>query len=158
MRILSKNGFTWLGLGGAYGILAGVIAIPPLRGLHAPFTAIADNDAVYAAQALLFNANLPQTYFDHTGYLFSLLLAGWLDLSHSLGFIPLADMQTLFLSSEPFGQLFQPVVVSGRIFLIFQAIVMVLTFSYGVFLLTKDKRLAFLAGVVLMGNPFTLIQ
>ncbi len=126
-----------------------IVSIPLLRGIHAPFTDVSDNDEVLLGQALLFNAGLPQTYFDHTAYTFSLLLSIWLKFSYWTGSIPIVDMHQLLLSTRPFGSLFAPLVYSGRIFIIILAIIFVVSFSRGLFLLTRDKILSGVLGLFL---------
>ncbi|MBF0286531.1 MAG: hypothetical protein HQM14_01820 [SAR324 cluster bacterium] len=149
MRLISKHSQKIISLFFMLSIVGIIASIPLLRGIHAPFTDVSDNDEVMLGQALLFNAGLPQTYFDHTAYTFSLLLSFWLKFAYWISAIPLVDMHQLLLSTGPFGSLFAPLVYSGRIFIIILAIVFVISFTGGLFLLTKDKILSCALGLLL---------
>ena len=56
-----------------------------LVGFSMPYWKIADQDLTLAYNGLLLNDGRAQEYFDHTGYLYHLLLAAWYRLLHWLG-------------------------------------------------------------------------
>ncbi len=64
-------------------------------GFRLPYWAHADQDLVLAYHGLLFNEGLPQEYFDHPGYTYFLVIAGWYRLLHALGLLPVATLSAL---------------------------------------------------------------
>ena len=135
-----------------------VLSFSLTRGFNAPFTANGDADANYLSQALRFNAGVPQSYFDHTGYLLILVLSFWLKFSFKVGMIPIADILSLAESQEPFGQSFAPLVYSARIFSLIFALLFVFSFIGGVYFITKRKRLSLLVGLTLATSQGVAIQ
>jgi len=139
-------------------IVVVLISYPNTRDFNAPFTASGDADANYISQALRFNAGVPQTYFDHTGYLLILALSLWIKISRFIGLVPVDDILSLVESQEPFGQSFAPLVYSARIFSLIFALIFVSCFVGGVYILTKRKRLSLLAGLSLASTQGVAIQ
>jgi len=139
-------------------IVGVVFSYPSSRDFNAPFTASGDADANYISQALRFNAGVPQTYFDHTGYLLILALSFWLKFSRYIGLVPFDDILSLVNSQEPFGQSFAQLVYSARIFSLIFALLFVFCFVGGVYLLSKSIRLSLLGGLTLASTQGVAIQ
>src|SRR5215813_2739776 len=74
-----------------------------LVGLLMPYWKIADQDLALGYQGLLLNDGRGQEYFDHTGYLYHLLLAAWYRLLHWLGVLPVHVLSELPASSDVAG-------------------------------------------------------
>lgn len=80
-------------------VCAGLMALVGVSawtfGFHAPYWRNADQDLVLAYHGLLFNEGLPQEYFDHPGYTYFLVIAGWYKLLHALGLLPIVTVSGL---------------------------------------------------------------
>src|SRR5262244_1673616 len=63
-------------------IAAGMAVSLLLIGFSMPYWKIADQDLPLAYNGLLLNDGRAQEYFDHTGYLYDLLLAAWYRVLH----------------------------------------------------------------------------
>jgi len=57
------------------------------RNIFALYSSISDADSIYSGQAILFNSGLKQTYTDHTGYFYILLLSWWHKVAYFFGFL-----------------------------------------------------------------------
>ena len=96
-------------------ISAIVLSIALYRGIYAPFTSVSDADSIYVAQALMFNSGLPQTYFDHTGYIYILVLSKFFSFLYWLGIIHVDSMLQLFRAKD-FFTAFADLIYAGRYF------------------------------------------
>lgn len=152
MRTLLKSKRILIYAGLVALIILTIVTIPFVRGFDAPFTAVSDADLIYVSQPLLFNSHRPQSFYDHTGYLMFLLTSLWFRFSEMLGSIPVANWDALAISSEPFGTLFAPLVLSGRIFIVLLAIMFAFSFGYCVYILTKNSLAALLGTLLLTSS------
>jgi hypothetical protein len=115
--------------------------------LHLPYDQTPDQDIVLAYNGLVMNAGLPQEYFDHTGYIYFLLLAPWFKLLHALGFVPSDTLTALPHVSDPaaFEIAWQKIIEAGRSLtvVILAAFTIVLAVLTG--RLFDDRRIGFFA-------------
>lgn len=132
--------------------LAALMVVSPLLiGFRQPYWAHADQDLVLAYHGLLFNQGLPQEYFDHPGYIYFLVIAGWYRLLHTLGLMPVITLAGLPPASDAAATnaAWQTLVEAGRALSILLTTGFVLVFATLVRGLVGDRRVAFLAGLVL---------
>ncbi len=122
-----------------------------LFGLFYPYWWFADQDLILAYQGLLFNAGLPQEYFDHTGYLYDLMIAGWYGLLHGLGLLPVHALgEGPPLTDVPaFDAAWQQLIVAARVLSLLLSAFFVWLYATLVRRLIGDWRLALLAGMAL---------
>lgn len=134
-----------------------IIGVAWYHGFFLPFTNLSDDDSVYVGQALLFNAGKAQTYFDHTGYIYILVISKIFALLHKLRVIPVANMTALF-HYKNFGYAFSRLVYAGRFISLFFAIGFVYTFYVGIQIISKQRILAFILSLVLASTTGVAIQ
>ncbi|HER26235.1 MAG TPA: hypothetical protein ENI69_03915, partial [Rhodospirillales bacterium] len=94
-------------VGGLFGI---AIAIGAYHGFDRPIYQENDTNIVYIYQTLLINDGLMQEYLDHTGYVYFLILSGWLKLLHMLSIVPfitISDLEGAAHMRESFQALLQ---------------------------------------------------
>lgn len=120
-------------------------------GFRLPYWAHADQDLVLAYHGLLFNEGLPQEYFDHPGYTYFLVIAGWYRLLHALGLMPVITLSALppVADTAAYAAAWQTLVEAGRALSIAITTGFVLVYATLVRSLIGDRRIAILAAVVL---------
>ena len=138
-------------------ILATVLFFPWYWGIDGPFYRVLDNDSIIIGQALAFNANLVQSFFDNS-YFLILLLSGWLELFSWMGGIPIADMHALYSHQPHLLQNFSEITTVSRVFTIVCVVCFVATFIYFTYRFTSDKPLALFAGWLLSLSPGLFFQ
>jgi hypothetical protein len=122
-----------------------------LVGFSMPYWKIADQDLPLAYNALALNDGRPQEYFEHTGYLFHLLLAAWYRLLHWFGLLPVHALSELPPATDvpAFDQAWQRVVEAGRVFSLILGIAFVWVYAALMRRLVGDWRIAVMAAVAL---------
>jgi hypothetical protein len=123
----------------AFGVLIGFSV---LAGIDRPFTQVYDADLHYLYRSLRFRDGLDLIYFDHTGYLYTLLLSWFLRVTEFLGLISTASLQAIPHQPVP-GVALATAMAASRVF----SIIVVLTYvgtAYWIF-----RRLS--AGPVIAG-------
>ena len=132
-------------------IFAGMVISFVLFGLFYPFWWFSDQDLILAYQGLLLNAGLPQEYFDHTGYLYALMIAGWYDLLHWVGLLPVHALTEMPPPTDvpAFDAAWQHLVVAGRVLSLLAAGFFVWLYASLVRRLVGDWRVAVLAALAL---------
>jgi hypothetical protein len=122
-----------------------------LIGFGMPYWKIADQDLPLAYQGLLLNDGRAQEYFDHTGYLYDLLLAAWYRLLHWLGALPVHALSELPASNDigGFERTWQHLVEAGRVLSLILGVTFVWTYAALVRRLIGDWRIAIMAGIAL---------
>lgn len=138
-------------------IVSIIIATARYRGLFSTFTDVADADSIYVGQSLLFNAHMTQTYFDHTGYLYTLLLSKFFLILHALKIIPVDNMKQLYVYPN-FGNAFSMLIYHGRIFSILMSIIFVSCFYFGLIKIKVDRAISFLLSIILASSSGIAIQ
>lgn len=89
------------------------LAVAAHHGIDRPFSDVPDADLIYLGQALRLADGLRQTYFDHTGYVYILLLEAWIRLASMLGAVP-APSQGAAIAAADIGAYLQPLTEAGR--------------------------------------------
>ena len=132
-------------------VLGGMVISFVLFGLFYPFWWFSDQDLILAYQGLLLNAGLPQEYFDHTGYLYDLVIAGWYSLLHWVGLLPVHALSELPPSKDvpAFDAAWQQLIVAGRVLSLLLAGFFVWLYASCVRRLVGDWRVAVLAAMAL---------
>lgn len=132
-------------------ILAGMAVSFFLFGFWAPYWRIADQDLILAYQALLLNDGKAQEFFDHTGYLYHLLLAAWYRLLHGLGVLPVHALSESPPASDvaAFDRAWQQLVEAGRALSLIIGAVFVWAYATLVRRLLGDWRIAVMAAIAL---------
>ena len=134
-----------------------VIFVSHYRGIFSPFTDVSDSDSLYIGQILLFNAHLPQTYFDHTGYIYTLLLAKYLCGIRALHLISVDTLKQIAVYPN-FGAAFSSLVYYGRAFSMLESVVFVICFYFGLISLRVNRLVCFLLSLILLTSSGLLIQ
>ena len=122
-----------------------------LVGFWMPYWRIADQDVTLAYNGLLLNDGRAQEYFDHTGYLYHLLLAAWYRLLHGLGLLPVHALSELPPVSDvaAFDRAWQQLIEAGRSLSLILGVAFVWVYAILVQRLLGDWRLAIMAAVAL---------
>ena len=132
-------------------VLGGMAISFVLFGLFYPFWWFSDQDLILAYQGLLLNAGLPQEYFDHTGYLYDLMIAGWYSLLHGLGLLPVHALSELppVKDVPAFTDAWQQLIVAGRLLSLLLAGFFVWLYATLLRRLIGDWRVAVLAAMAI---------
>jgi hypothetical protein len=122
-----------------------------LVGLFMPYWKIADQDLPLAYNGLLLNDGRAQEYFEHTGYLYHLLLAAWYRLLHWLGLLPVHALSELPPAADTatFDRAWQQLVEAGRVLSLILGITFVWAYAALMRRLIGDWRIAVLAAFAL---------
>jgi len=132
-------------------VFAGMVISFVLFGLFYPFWWFSDQDLVLAYQGLLLNAGLPQEYFDHTGYLYILLISGWYSLLHWVGLLPVHALPEMPPPTDvpAFEAAWQQLIVAGRVSSLLLGGLVMWLYATLVRRLVGDWKIAVLAGMAL---------
>jgi hypothetical protein len=122
-----------------------------LVGFSMPYWKIADQDLPLAYNGLLLNDGRVQEYFEHTGYLYQLLLAAWYRLLHGVGLLPVHALSQLPPSTDvaAFDRAWQQIIEAGRVLSFILGIAFVWVYATLVRRLVGDWRLAVMAAIAL---------
>ena len=122
-----------------------------LVGFSMPYWKIADQDLPLAYNGLLLNDGRAQEYFEHTGYLYHLLLAAWYRLLHWLGFLPVHALSELPPAADVAGvdRAWQQLVEAGRVLSLILGIAFVWAYAALMRRLIGDWRIAVMAAIAL---------
>ena len=132
-------------------IALGMVLSLLLVGFSMPYWKIADQDLPLAYNGLLLNDGRAQEYFEHTGYLYHLLLAAWYRLLHWLGFLPVHALSELPPAADVVGfdRAWQQLVEAGRVLSLILGIAFVWTYAALMRRLIGDWRIAVMAAIAL---------
>ena len=138
----------WWGLCAA--LAAVMVASALVIGFRTPYWSHADQDLVLAYHGLLFGEGLPQEYFDHPGYTYFLVIEVWYRLLHALGLMPVVTLSGLPPAADTaaYDAAWQNLVEAGRALSILVTTGFALVYANLVRALVGDRRVAFLAAVV----------
>ena len=122
-----------------------------LVGLFMPYWKIADQDLPLTYNGLLLNDGRAQEYFEHTGYLYHLLLAAWYRLLHWFGLLPVHALSELPPAADVagFDRAWQRLVEAGRVLSLILGIAFVWTYAALLRRLIGDWRIAVMAALAL---------
>ncbi|MGE3865464.1 MAG: hypothetical protein AB7G04_00980, partial [Hyphomonadaceae bacterium] len=111
----------------------------------------ADLDIVLVYQGLRFNEGLPQTFYDHTGYLYYLLLGWWYGLLHAVGLLPVDTVSALPPAADraAYDATWTALVRAGRVFSLLCACAYVGAFAWLVRQAFRDGKAAAFAAFAL---------
>jgi len=129
-----------------------ITAIALYHDIFRHYLSSADADFIYVYQALLFNDGLSQAYFDHTGYVYFLILTGWIKALYWLGIVGAERLGEL-TGRDAFEPLFAELVYAGRWLSIVLVTAFAVCFYYGVRFLTGNRHVAAAAAIVLAFSP-----
>ena len=139
-------------------ILLGIVVSVIACGYFMPYFRKADQDLVLAYQGLLFNDGSPQSYYDHTGYIYYLALGAWYGLPHAIGLMPIAAASQLPADGDAFVAAWTGAVRAGRLF----SMLAVCVYVAGFYALTRrlfgDRRIAILAALALAVAGSTMLH
>ena len=132
-------------------IAAGMTVSLLLIGFSMPYWKIADQDLPLAYNGLLLNDGRAQEYFEHTGYLYQLLLAAWYRALHGFGLLPVHALSALPPSTDvaAFDRAWQQIVEAGRVLSLVLGIAFVWVYATLVRRLVGDWRVAVMAAIAL---------
>jgi len=133
-------------------LAAGMAVSLLLFGFWMPYWRIADQDLILAYQGLLLNDGRAQEYFDHTGYLYHLVLAAWYRLLHWIGVLPVHALSELPPASDvaAFDRAWQQLIEAGRVLSLIVGAVFAWVYATLVRRLVGDWRIAIMAAVALV--------
>jgi hypothetical protein len=138
-------------------IFAALIVSFLLFGFWWPYWRAADMDLWMAYEGLLFNAGLPQEYFDHPGYLTILLIGNWFRLLHVAGLLDVHALTALPPPAESHAA-WTAAVRAGRVLSLLLAISFVSAFGLLLRRLVGDWRIALLATFALVFSSGVVMQ
>jgi hypothetical protein len=132
-------------------LVAGMAVSLLLFGFWMPYWRIADQDLGLAYQGLLLNDGRAQEYFDHTGYLYDLVLAAWYALLHGLGILHVHALSELPPASDAaaFDRAWQHLIEAGRVLSLILVAAFVWVYATLVRRLVGDWRIAVMAAIAL---------
>ena len=81
--------------------------------LQRSYTITPDADLIFLGQALRLGDGLEQSYFDHTGHAYIVILYGWLKFWSFFGLIP-GPSQAAAIATPNIDSYIQPLIVAGR--------------------------------------------
>jgi hypothetical protein len=114
----------------------------------------ADPDIIYAYESLLINGGLDQNYFDHTGYIYILLLSVWTRVLHVVGLLgPIRVQEFATMPPPAFETAYYHLVVAGRAFSLLIAAGFVVLLWHVVHLLTRSRAIAAVAALLFAISP-----
>jgi hypothetical protein len=122
-----------------------------LVGFFMPYWKIADQDLPLAYNGLLLNDGRAQEYFEHTGYLYHLLLAAWYRLLHWFGLLPAHALSKLPPATDVagFDRAWQHLVEAGRVLSLILGVTFVWAYAALMRRLVGDWRIAVMAALAL---------
>lgn len=128
------------------------ISIAIFHDIGRSYLLASDSDIIYVYQALLFNEGLKQEYFDHTGYIYFVLLSIWIKVAYLFN---LVDVEKL--SQLPGPAAFEPsyaqLVFAGRWLSGILAGLFSVVFYFGLLLLTRNRTVSFIFAMVFALSP-----
>ena len=132
-------------------IAAGMAVSLLLIGFSMPYWKIADQDVALAYNGLLLADGRAQEYFEHTGYLYHLLLADWYRLLHGLGLLPVHALSEVPPATDvaAFDRAWQQLVEAGRVLSLILGVAFVWIYAALVRRLVGDWRLAVMGAIAL---------
>jgi len=116
-----------------------------------------DVDIVYVYQALLFNDGLKQDHFAHSGYVYYLILTGWIKALYWLGIVGVERLSEL-PGPDAFEPFFAELVYAGRWLSVVLVTALAVCFYYGVRFLTGNRHVAAAAAIVLAFSPGMVVH
>jgi hypothetical protein len=132
-------------------LAAGMALSLLLFGLWMPYWRVADQDLILAYQGLLLNDGRAQEYFDHTGYLYHLVLAAWYHLLHGIDLLPVHALSELPPASDvpAFDRAWQHLIEAGRVLSLILGVLFAWVYAVLVRRLVGDWRIAVMAAIAL---------
>lgn len=138
-------------------VWGGIFLIADYHDIFRRITANSDQDLILTYNALLFNEGLPQQYFDHTGYVYFLILSTWLKLLHGLGLLPISAFGELNFSQSSYGNLEQ-LIYAGRYLSIILSALLTTVFFFGMRRFTGNFLIAGILALMLAISPGISVQ
>lgn len=133
----------------AVAVVAATAIVPFYQGVTRHFLDASDADIIYVYEALRANSGMPQHYFDHPGYVYFLILAGWFQLLNLLGFVSTIHFAPMAaLSGDVFVSAYAKLVYGGRVLAILLSALYALAVFFGVRWWTRNIYVAALCGFV----------
>lgn len=139
--------------------IAVLFAIVWASDMMRPIHTVADADVIFAYESLLINGGQPQDYFDHTGYIYFLVLSLWTRLLHIVGLIgPFRLQDFKALSPSDFETAYFHIVVAGRWLSFVVASGFIVLIWHVVHALTLSRPFAAVAALLFAASPGLAIQ
>ncbi len=139
--------------------IALLLAIVWASDMMRPIHTVADADVIFAYESLLINGGQPQDYFDHTGYIYFLVLSLWTRLLHIAGLIgPFRLQDFKVLSPAEFETAYFHIVVAGRWLSFVVASGFIVLIWHVVLALTRSRPFAAAAALLFAASPGLAIQ
>ncbi len=125
--------------------------LPLVNAFRPAWSTYPDPDLIYAYNAMVLVDWLPQEYFDHTGYIYLLLLAAYYKLLGVLGILDAYSVSTLppVRDRAAYDSAWTGIVQSSRALMMVSTVGCVLIFAALVGNWKRDWRLGLLAGVLM---------
>ena len=123
-----------------------------IAGLDRAVYAVFDCDLYYIYHALRFNQGLPQTVFDHTGYLYMLVLSWWTSAFHTLDLVSYATVDAI-RGAKSTADALAELVFAGRIFSIAVTSLYAILFAWAARVISRDSLLSLMLGILVAASP-----
>ena len=131
-------------------LLSAAAFIPLFHDITRNFLANPDMDLYLTHRALLITSGLPFMYYEHTAYVYLLLLSGMLYAAHRLGFVDTVDLTVLGSSSpEDFAVQYAQIIIVGRVLSVILALVAVVLVWLLARELSRNRFFAILAAFLM---------
>lgn len=148
---ISRPGFR-AGAGSALLIAAVPAAFALLAGIDRVLYAVFDCDLYYIFHAVRFNQGLPQAVFDHTGYLYMLVLSWWTSAFHHLGLVTYATLEAI--RGAPSGATaLSELITAGRLLSIVLTAGYAIVFAAAARRITGDRLVGLMLGILIAASP-----
>ena len=154
MRAFAATALSGFGrrAGGIILISALPLGFALLAGIDRALYAVFDCDLYYLYHAARFNQGLPQNVYDHTGYLYMLVLSWWTSASHYIGLVSFATIDAI--RGAPSGaNALEELVASGRILSIILAAGYACLFAAVARRITGDNLVSLMLGILIAASP-----
>ena len=129
-----------------------ILAVVAHHDIYRSYLWAADADIIYVYQALLFNDGLKQDYFDHTGYLYFVILSLWIRLFAFFGLVEIHRFSQLPGPTE-FEHVYAQLVFAGRWLSVLLAAILAFVLYRNIRKLTGLPIVAALVGVLVSLSP-----
>jgi len=122
------------------------------HGFFREISSASDQDFILIYNALRMNDGLPQTYFDHTGYTYFLILSQWFEALNLFNIIPLSKISQL-PELEQFEPMWAKLVYAGRSLSILLSILASILFYFILKMVIKNQNLAAIFAILFAISP-----
>ena len=134
-------------------IVAIIVTVSALsHDIYRDITSEADSDFTGVYNALRFNDDLPQSMFDHTGYVYFVILSVWLKILNFFSIVPISKMSEM-PGPDSFEPIWSALIYAGRSLSIVLSILSGFLFYFITKLICENRNIAAAMGILFAFSP-----